>query len=112
MKNPINPNKLRKSILTLPSWARRMSFMPLLLSAFWFVAQPCLAAPGVWEYTGNLNFHRAGHKAVLLLDGRVLVTGGYGTIATADLYDPVTGTWSVTGKPQSWAVWPNGHLVT
>ena len=46
---------------------------------------------------------RAGHTATLLLDGRVLVTGGhpdYRRIAdrdrTAELYDPATGTWSRT----------------
>jgi len=98
MKNPIHPSKLPESIVTLSRWMKRMSFAPLLFGVIHCMAQPCLAAPGVWEYTGNLDFHRAGHKAVLLLDGRVLVTGGYGTIATADLYDPVSGTWNVTGN--------------
>src|SRR6059058_1760375 len=84
--------------LAIPSLTQRFSALLLCFSAGLLLAQPCAAAPGVWEYTGSLNFHRAGHKAVLLLDGRVLVTGGFGTIATADLYDPVTGTWSVTGS--------------
>ena len=49
---------------------------------------------------------RAGKTATLLRDGRVLVTGGYncakagadGIWASAELYDPVTGTFSPTGS--------------
>jgi hypothetical protein len=38
--------------------------------------------------------------ANLLADGRVLVTGGYGDLAplaSAEIFDPVTGTWSPAG---------------
>jgi hypothetical protein len=38
---------------------------------------------------------RAGHEATLLLDGRVLVTGGHGSNADAEVYDP--GSASFTG---------------
>lgn len=59
-----------------------------------------------WTPTGTLHQPRAGHQAVVLLDHRVLVTGGDpvlapdGTLdphslATAELYDPKTGTWQV-----------------
>src|SRR6185295_4384846 len=49
---------------------------------------------------------RAGSAAALLLDGRVLFTGGYncapagqdGIWASAELYDPATGTFSPTGS--------------
>ena len=44
---------------------------------------------------------RDGPDAVRLLDGRVLVIGGSGgefDPATAELYDPVSGTWSATGN--------------
>jgi len=98
MKHPIHLNKLRKFSSNCRSWTRRISFAPLIIGAICFITQPCLASPGQWEYTGSLNIRRAGHKAVLLLDGRVLITGGFGTIASAELYDPVTGTWSVTGS--------------
>ena len=44
---------------------------------------------------------RAGHTAVLLGDGRVLVAGGGlgddATTRSAELYDPATGRWTVTG---------------
>jgi hypothetical protein len=62
-------------------------------------------ATGTWSPTGSLTTARAGHQATLLPDGRVLVTGGEpvpapdGTysphsLASAELYDLGTGTWS------------------
>jgi hypothetical protein len=47
-----------------------------------------------WSYTGSLNVARAHHTATRLSDGKVLVVLG----ALAELYDPSTGTWSVTGN--------------
>lgn len=63
--------------------------------------------PG-WSLTGNLNTARFGHTATLLASGKVLVVGGSTgsdggsinpkTLDSAELYDPVTGKWSVTGS--------------
>lgn len=44
---------------------------------------------------------RENHTATLLADGRVLITGGtggVGALQTAEIYDPATGTFSVTGN--------------
>jgi hypothetical protein len=38
------------------------------------------------------------HTATLLANGKVLVAGGYGAPNIAELYDPATGIWSVTGS--------------
>lgn len=74
-------------------------------------------APGRegWQKLGNMDVARTAPAAALLPDGRVLVAGGYfyrgpatsGTEppsgafgfawATAELFDPVRGTWSRTG---------------
>ena len=38
------------------------------------------------------------HTATLLANGKVLVAGGGDNLATAELYDPATGTWTFTGS--------------
>ncbi len=59
-------------------------------------------AAGIWSPTAPLIHARYGHTATLLQDGRVLVVGGSddhelaSSLASAELYDPVTGTWSST----------------
>ena len=53
--------------------------------------------PAAWLPTGSMVQARRGHTATLLLDGRVLIVAG--TAATAELYDPVVGAFSVTGTP-------------
>ena len=46
---------------------------------------------------------RFGHSATVLDNGRVLVAGGYnqGPLASAEIFDPSTGTWSETGSLES-----------
>ncbi len=62
---------------------------------------------GKWSLTGSMNAGRENHSAVLLSNGQVLVSGGdtgtqnnpyVCTIASAELYNPTTGTWSLTGS--------------
>jgi hypothetical protein len=50
-----------------------------------------------------MHFGRDQHTATLLRNGNVLVAGGEndnlgGALASAELYNPATGTWSVTGS--------------
>jgi N-acetylneuraminic acid mutarotase len=63
-------------------------------------------ATGTWSATGRMTERRFDHTATLLSDGRVLVAGGIDRgedaavdpVASAELYDPATGTWSATGS--------------
>lgn len=56
------------------------------------------ATTATFTPTGSMLVARAGHQAILLLDSRVLVTGGYdnaGTaVARAEVFSAATGTWS------------------
>jgi N-acetylneuraminic acid mutarotase len=56
---------------------------------------------GSWTATGSMDTARSGHTATLLRDGKVLVAGGSNDndtlsyrLASAELYDPATGTWT------------------
>jgi N-acetylneuraminic acid mutarotase len=52
-----------------------------------------------WSYIGSMHYSRRSHKASVLTNGQVLVTGGIGSevLNSAELYHPLTGTWKTTG---------------
>ena len=68
----------------------------------------------LWKATGSMIGPRAYHSATLLPNGQVLAAGGYDSVegvtgagsgpasgpalASAELYDPSTGTWSAAGS--------------
>jgi N-acetylneuraminic acid mutarotase len=64
------------------------------------------SSTGLWTRTGNMSFARTIHTASTLTNGKVLVAGGYlydlftsnGSIRSAELYDPSTGLWTITGN--------------
>ncbi|MDC0712741.1 kelch repeat-containing protein [Stigmatella sp. ncwal1] len=72
-------------------------------------------ASGTWNATGSLASARDLHTATLLPNGKVLVAGGStnvnatATLATAEVYDPASGTWSTTA---SLATARNHHTAT
>jgi hypothetical protein len=72
-------------------------------------------ATGQWTPTGSLQAARFAHAAALLSSGKVLVTGGFGSqfgrpgLRSAELYDPATGQWTVTGAMSQGR---GGHTAT
>lgn len=62
------------------------------------------AQPIVWNMAGELHHPRAMHTATLLNNGKVLVVGGYNSAGdptthfSAELFDPVTRTWSLASE--------------
>jgi WD40 repeat protein len=60
---------------------------------------------GTFTPTGNLTTERLAHKATLLPNGKVLITGGQDSqhrkLAGAELYDPVSGRFSPAGNMTS-----------
>ena len=65
-------------------------------------------ATGKFSRTGSMTTARSGHTATLLKNGKVLIAGGGGTdpntqepggtLASAELYDPATGSFTSTGS--------------
>jgi hypothetical protein len=90
----------------------KTSFVLLLVSAASAHAQ----SPGAFAATGNMTAPRFGHKGTLLLNGKVLITGGAVVIGfsavpinTAELYDPSTGSFTRTGDMTGA---PYAHVAT
>jgi len=60
-------------------------------------------AAGTFSPTGDMNTARGQHVAALLADGKVLVAGGLSDVianthfGSAEIYDPLTGTFTPTG---------------
>ena len=76
-------------------------------------------ASGTWTATGNLNNARVYHTATLLPNGMVLVAGGHDgpsftpsdILSSAELYDPASGTWTVTGSLNAVRAYSHGDLA-
>jgi N-acetylneuraminic acid mutarotase len=75
---------------------RSVLFVPLAICLFF-----TQSGRANWILNGPLTLARYDHTATLLLDGKVLVVGGLGAngvaTATAELYNPATGTCVLTG---------------
>lgn len=75
---------------------------------------------GRWTATGSMSTPRYNHTATLLANGQVLVMGGVNadggsgsalSLASAELYNPSTGTWSPTGSMTVALVGPAATLL-
>src|SRR5216117_2979445 len=96
--------------------------LPCLLPPPWWLlalalgtATPVWAqAPGTWARIVDLNKARAEHTATLLSNGTVLIAGGKDVagqpLTSAEIYNPVTGVYTVVSSPLPTPVW--GHTAT
>ena len=78
--------------------------VPLLLGSASMSTLSSGDAPFTFNNTGSLNTARYLSTTTLLPNGKVLVAGGAAdssgsnSLASAELYDPATGTWTATGS--------------
>ena len=88
--------------LAFSNAASRIAIPLLVVGMALVFVQPCAALSFQFEETGSMAVARENGTAVLLQNGRVLVAGGLdsncGPLASAELYDPATGTWTTTGS--------------
>ena len=74
------------------------------------------AEAATWRSAGSMHDSRMSHTATVLSNGKVLIAGGTAGengnslgLASAELYDPATGTWTLTGSMTTARV---GHTAT
>jgi len=79
---------------------------------------------GTFTPTGGMKSGRGGHSATLLANGKVLIAGGYdgqaqfssrcrcSFLASAELYDPVTKTFTATGDMTALVAGPIATLLS
>lgn len=94
---------------------RRRDYFSAFAGLIFVSSQLVAQSVGAFVRTGDMTASRLTHRATLLLDGRVLITGGrdgdWGrpALASAELYDPNSGTFSPTGNMKNAR---SGHEAT
>ncbi len=77
---------------------------------------------GIFSSTGAMTVARAGHTATTIsgcgcpADGKILIAGGRSTdpaapLASAELYDPTTGSFTATGAMNQARAWQTASLI-
>ena len=75
-------------------YSLRLAFVIVLIAGV-FLPKPVLAAP-TWTSVAPLDTARFSNTATLLLNGNVLVVGGYNAeaLSSVELFDPSADTWT------------------
>src|SRR4051812_22190168 len=101
----MNETSFSASSAVRPFAARvvRGAALVLSIASLLITAVPAIAAPFTFQTTGSLVTGRVDATMTLLPNGKVLVAGGAASqagnpIASAELYDPASGTWTATGS--------------
>ena len=117
-----NQNTPRHYLFGISGWLPLRSAFLLLSTAAALLGAPLATQGGPVNFviTGSLATARNGHTATLLPNGKVLVAGGRNgnsILASAELYDPASGTWSATGSlvfargAHTATLLPNGRVL-
>jgi hypothetical protein len=88
----------------LMTYLTRRRLLPLLALVAGHASMAMAQSPATFTATGNMTTERMYHTATLLANGKVLIAGGFAEIdgsyvvwASAELYDPSTGSFTATG---------------
>src|SRR5689334_18379184 len=99
-------------------WPSPFDELLLLLLLFSSTLTGAAQSSGTFTASGNMTTVRVSHTATLLLNGKVLIAGGWGRIGSGDrfdslgsaeLYDPATNTFYTTGNMSTGR---SGHSAT
>src|SRR5438874_1565392 len=98
-----NQNTPRHYLFGISGWLSLRSALLLVSTAAALLGAPLATHGGPVNFviTSSLATARNGHTATLLPNGKVLIAGGRNGnsgLASAELYDPASGTWSATGS--------------
>jgi hypothetical protein len=115
---PVNANPTNNTLTV--RWFEKVNPPDAAFTAFYVpskVGRYTVSYPselGDWRASATMAQARQLHTSTVLKDGRVLVAGGTGAsgqaLATAELYDPATGTWS--SVPSMNTARLSGHTAT
>lgn len=102
----LNVPRAYSSETTLPDGSVLVAGGISFVSSPYSSAELYVPATGKFAYTGSLNSARYEHTATLLNNGTVLLVGGFESwdtpigpvLGSAELFDPTTGTFSLTGS--------------
>lgn len=116
-------NRLTKGVSTATGLSKHcleMAYLCFLFSSFALLLRPVTAnaQTGTFSATGSMITARGSQTATLLANGQVLVEGGCAVncstgvaLASAELYNPATGTFSATGSMSATRVGPTATLL-
>src|SRR5437667_9547124 len=112
-----NQNTPRHYLFGISGWLSLRSALLLVSTAAALLGAPLATHGGPVNFviTGSLATARNGHTATLLPNGKVLIAGGrngHSGLASAELYDPASGTWSATGSRSSAPCVPTASVLT
>jgi len=94
------------------SRACRVLALLLVALAVPFGAPRAKASGAGWSAAAGMANPRTCQSAALLASGKVLIIGGYGSLTSAELYDPATNSWSAAGNMQSGRACPTSTRLT